>query len=64
MLYNILIMLCVKQFNGVEFFTCVSVQKIQELETFGISGILIIEAQPSTGRELANPQMARNLTLH
>lgn len=63
-LYNILIMLCVKQFNGVEFFTCVSVQKIQALETFGISGILIIEAQPSTERELGNPQMARNLALH
>lgn len=57
-------MLCVKQFNGVEFFMCVSVQKIQELETFGISSILILEAQPSTGRELGNPQMVRNLTLH
>lgn len=57
-------MLCVKQFNGVEFFMYVSVQKIQELETFGISGILILEAQPSTGREPGNPQMARNLTLH
>lgn len=64
MLYNTLIMLCVKQFSGVEFFICVSVQKIQELETFGISGILIIEAQPSTERELGNPQMAGNLTLH
>lgn len=62
MLYNILIMLCVKQFSGVEFFICVSVQK--ELETFGISGILIIEAQTSTERELGNPQMAGNLTLH